>query len=184
MAPSVILFDEIDSIAPDRARVTHNFEAVLVSQLLSLMDGLVDRGQVIVVGTTNRPENVDPALKRPGRLDFQMEIGLPDEAGRLAILRIHAGRMPLTDAVDLEVIAKQTPNFAGADLAALCREAGLECVRELIDITAPTVDIDPAALAGLTVGPQHFSRALAKVTPTVDRHQPRDSRLRAVADRS
>lgn len=182
MAPSVILFDEIDSIAPDRATVSQNFEAVLVSQLLSLMDGLIDRGQVVVIGTTNRPDNVDPALKRPGRLDFQMEIGLPDEQGRLAILRIHGGRMPLTAGVDLEVIATRTPNFAGADIAALCREAGLECVRDLIDITSLTAELDPTAVAGLTVRPEHFERALAKVVPTVQRHQRLEARLRVLAD--
>ena len=163
-APAVVLIDEIDSIAPDRSRVSHNHEAVLVSQLLTLLDGLVDRGQVVVVATTNRPELVDPAVRRPGRLDLLLEIGLPDLAARRDILRIHTGRMPLDPGVDIPALASATEGFAGAHLSSLCREAGLECMREVIVLDAEgAFTVVPDALQALTVRPEHFARALAVV---------------------
>jgi transitional endoplasmic reticulum ATPase len=164
LQPSVVLIDEIDSIAPDRGRVSHNFEAVLVSQLLSLMDGLYDRGRVVVVATTNRPEHVDPALRRPGRFDLQMEIGLPDEAGREEILRIHTRAMPLLGDVDLRAVAADCDGMSGADLAALCREAGMECMRDVLEQTADgDLFIDPEIVPGLAVGAEHFRRALRQL---------------------
>lgn len=167
LQPSVVLVDEVDSIAPDRARVTHNFEAVLVSQLLTLLDGLQDRGRVVVIGTTNRPENVDPALRRPGRLGLALHIGLPDLAGRLEILRVHTRRMPLGDGVDLPALAVATPGYAGADLAAVCREAGLECMREVVDVTVEgEIRLDPVQVAALQIEPRHFARALEHIGPT------------------
>lgn len=190
LQPSVILIDEIDSIAPERARVTHNFEAVLVSQLLALMDGLFDRGRVVVVGTTNRPENVDSALLRPGRLDLLVEIGLPDRAGRAEILRIHTRRMPLAAGVDLDAIAAATEGYAGADLAALCREAGFACMRQVVRVGAEgEFCVDRAAVGTLEVRTEHFLQALERVGPRsplprrprqvrgMVRHRRRESRI-------
>lgn len=163
-APAVVLIDEVDAIAPDRARVQHNHEAVLVSQLLTLLDGLVDRGQVVVVATTNRPELVDRALRRPGRLDLLLEIGLPDLAARLEILRIHTDRMPLHPGVDIPALAAATEGFTGAHLSSLCREAGLECMRAVVILDAGGVfRLAPDALQALTVRPEHFTRALRVV---------------------
>ncbi len=163
-APTVILFDEIDSVAPNRDSVTHNFEAVAVSQLLSLMDGLVDRGQVVVVGTTNRPQSVDPALKRPGRLELQLEVGLPDEQGRRTIMGIHSQQMPLNPDVDMDYLAAHSEGFSGADLAALCREAGMYCLREQMTLglgEIPTLSDDQ--IASLTVRMEHFTMALEEL---------------------
>jgi transitional endoplasmic reticulum ATPase len=166
LQPSVVLIDEVDSIAPDRSRVTHNFEAVLVSQLLTLLDGLHDRGRVVVIGTTNRPENVDPALRRPGRLGLMLHVGLPDAGGRLEILRVHTRRMPLAADVDLEGLSERTTGFSGADLSALCREAGLECMREVVDVTADgDLRLDPTEVAALEVNARHFERALGSMRP-------------------
>lgn len=161
-APSVILFDEVDALTPDRDQVTLHYEAVAVSQLLSLMDGLVDRGNVIVVGTTNRPQSVDAALKRPGRLDLQLEVGFPDKAGREDILRIHTAGMPLRSDVDLVRLAELTPDFSGAELASLCRDAGLLCIREKITIGSQDLlpDLSDDEIALMTVGQEHFLQAL------------------------
>ena len=161
-APSVILFDEVDALTPNRDQVTLNYEAVAVSQLLSLMDGLVERGNVVVIGTTNRPQSVDAALKRPGRLDLHLEVGYPDLAGRRDILRIHTAAMPLADDVDLLRLAELTPDSSGADLASLCREAGLLCIREKITIsmTEGVPDITPEEILELTVRQEHFLQAL------------------------
>jgi transitional endoplasmic reticulum ATPase len=163
-APAVVLVDELDAIAPDRARVQHNHEAVLVSQLLTLLDGLVDRGQVVVVATTNRPELVDPAVRRPGRLDLLLEIGLPDQGARADILRIHTHRMPLGPTVDVEALAAATSGYSGAQLGALCREAGLECMRGVVGLDASGAFVLPdGALDRLEVTPEHFGRALAVI---------------------
>lgn len=170
-APTVILMDEIDAIAPDRATITQNFEAVLVSQLLTLMDGLIERGQVIVIGTTNRPDNVDPALRRPGRLDLLLEIGLPDEAGRQAILRIHTRNMPLADDVSLADLARMTGGFSGAMLSGLCREAGLACLREKVDVRILDDDERPACdPQQLTVTAAHFAGAIAEMKRAAKSH--------------
>ena len=122
-APSIIFIDEIDSIAPKREEVSGDVEKRVVSQLLTLMDGLTSRGKVVVIGATNRPDALDPALRRPGRFDREIEIGIPDKTGRSDILQIHTRGMPLTEDVDLESLSKVTHGFVGADLEAVCKEA-------------------------------------------------------------
>src|SRR5665647_3867096 len=122
-APAIIFIDEIDAIAPKRSEVTGEVERRVVAQLLSLMDGLEARGQVVVIAATNRPEGIDPALRRPGRFDREIEIGVPDAAGRLQILQVHTRGMPIADDVKLGDLARTTHGFVGADLAALSKEA-------------------------------------------------------------
>ncbi|TMI34483.1 AAA family ATPase, partial [Candidatus Bathyarchaeota archaeon] len=124
-APSIIFIDEIDSIAPKREEVTGEVEKRVVSQLLSVMDGLQSRGKVVVIGATNRINSIDPALRRPGRFDREIEIGVPDRDGRLEILQIHTRGMPLTEDVDLKRLAGVTHGFVGADLEALAKEAAI-----------------------------------------------------------
>jgi len=124
-APSIIFVDEIDAIAPKRAEVLGDVEKRVVAQLLALMDGMVSRGQVIVIGATNIPEMIDPALRRPGRFDREIALPVPNAEGRQAILRIHSRHMPLAPDVDLERLAQITHAFVGADLEALCKEAGM-----------------------------------------------------------
>lgn len=159
--PAVVLIDEVDAITPDRSRVQHNHEAVLVSQVLTLLDGLVDRGQVAVVATTNRPDLVDPAVRRPGRLDLLVEIGLPDEQARRDILRIHSARMPLAADVDLDALAAATSGFAGAHLGALCREAGMECMRGIVRLDAEDgFTLAEELVPQLMVSAAHFGAAL------------------------
>jgi len=132
MAPSVILLDEIDAIAPARDRSTHRHEVTLVSQLLTLMDGLYDRGQVVVIATTNRLESVDPALRRPGRFDYAIPMELPDTEGRKAIFERHLRRMAVSDEADTLWLAGVTAGMSGADIAKVCRQAGMICVKEAI----------------------------------------------------
>ncbi len=168
-APSVVLIDEIDAIAPDRGQVQHNHEAVLVSQLLTLMVGLADRGRVVVVGTTNRPERVDAAIRRPGRLDLCLEIGLPDLAAREEILRLQTGRMPLADDVDIHALAADTEGMAGAHLGALCREAGMTCMRQAVALDATEgFVLAPGVLDQLRVCGTHFDSALAVLRQSRD----------------
>ena len=147
-APSIIFIDEIDSIAPKRSQVTGEAEKRLVAQLLSLMDGLEPRQNLVVIAATNRPEAIDEALRRPGRFDREIVVGVPDEKGRREILGIHTRGMPLSAQVDLDELARQTYGFVGADLAALTREAALEAVRRIMprlnleDETIPTEILD------------------------------------------
>src|ERR671932_831875 len=124
-APAIILFDEIDSFASSRDMMSESFEATLVSQLLSLMDGMNDLGRVCVIATTNRLRALDPALKRPGRFDHEIEVGLPDAEARLHILGIHTREMPTDPDLNLQQIASLSGGYSGADLEALCREAAL-----------------------------------------------------------
>src|SRR4029078_2874155 len=124
-APSIIFIDEIDSIASKREEVSGDVEKRIVSQLLTLMDGVVARGKVVVIGATNRPNAIDPALRRPGRFDREIEIGIPDKEGRLEILQIHTRGMPLEKDVDLGIIANMSHGFFGADLQALAKEAAI-----------------------------------------------------------
>ena len=131
-APSIIFIDEIDSIAPKREEVTGEVERRVVSQLLSLMDGLESRGKVIVIAATNRPNAIDPALRRPGRFDREIEIKVPDKRGRLEILQIHSHNMPLESDVNQEKIAGITHGFVGADMEYLCKEAAMRCLRRLL----------------------------------------------------
>lgn len=143
-SPSIIFIDEIDSIAPKRSEVQGEEERRIVAQLLSLMDGLNARGKVVVIGATNRPNSIDEALRRPGRFDREIEIGVPDRHGRLEILQIHTRGMPLDKDVDLGLIADKTHGYVGADLAALCREAAMAALRRVLpevnveDETIPT----------------------------------------------
>ncbi|GLT65041.1 hypothetical protein SLA2020_374940, partial [Shorea laevis] len=166
-APSIIFIDEIDSIAPKREKTNDGDERRIVSQLLTLMDGLKPRPDVIVIGATNRPNSIDPALRRFGRFDREIDIGVPDEVGRLEILRIHTRKMKLSDNVDLERIAKDTHGYVGADLAALCTEAALQCIREkmnLIDLGDKSIDAE--ILNSMAVTNEHFQTALATSNPS------------------
>src|ERR687893_1063197 len=131
-APSIIFIDEIDSIAPKRGQVTGEAEKRLVAQLLSLMDGLEPRQNLVVIAATNRPEALDEALRRPGRFDREIVVGVPDENGRREILGIHTRGMPLDGGVDLNGLSRRTYGFVGADLAALTREAAIEAVRRIM----------------------------------------------------
>ena len=136
-APSIIFLDEIDALAPKRAQVVGDVEKRVVAQLLALMDGLVERGEVVVIGATNMPELVDPALRRPGRFDREITIGAPDRGARCQILGIHARRMPVGPDVNLEQIAEITHGYVGADLEVLCKEAGMVALRRLIPRIRP-----------------------------------------------
>ncbi len=169
-APSIVFLDELDAIAPKRENVQGEVEKRVVAQLLALMDGLKDRGQIIVIGATNLPNVLDPALRRPGRFDREIGIGIPDRNGRLAILEIHTRGMPLADDVDLSHLADITHGFVGADLEALCREAAMITLREII----PNIDFAQAAipyeqLAKLTVRQDDFIAAMADIEPSAIR---------------
>jgi len=137
-APSIIFIDEIDSIAPKRDEVTAETERRIVAQLLALMDGLEGRGKVVVIGATNRPNALDHAIRRPGRFDREIEIGIPDRVGRLEILQIHTKGMPLADDVDMDKLSSLTHGYVGADLAALAREAAMRALRKVL----PSIDLD------------------------------------------
>jgi transitional endoplasmic reticulum ATPase len=166
-APSIIFIDELDSIAPNRNEVTGEVERRVVAQLLALMDGLKGRGEVIVIGATNRPEAIDPALRRPGRFDREIEIGVPDREGRKEILLIHTRNMPLADDVDLDRLADITHGFVGADLAALVREAAMAALRRVlpkIDLDAESVPLE--VLEELKVTMNDFMEALKIVQPS------------------
>jgi transitional endoplasmic reticulum ATPase len=169
-APSIIFIDEIDSIAPKRSQVTGEAEKRLVAQLLSLMDGLEPRQNLVVIAATNRPEAIDEALRRPGRFDREIVVGVPDEKGRREILGIHTRGMPLSAEVDLDELARQTYGFVGADLAALTREAALEAVRRIM----PRLNLEDEAipteiLDALSVEPHDFINALKRVQPSAMR---------------
>jgi transitional endoplasmic reticulum ATPase len=166
-APSIIFIDELDSIAPKRAEVTGEVERRVVAQLLALMDGLAGRGQVIVIGATNRVDDVDEALRRPGRFDREIEIGVPDRQGRLEILQIHTRAMPLEEELDLQRLASVTHGFVGADLAALAREAAMEALRRALPHVDPdTGDIPPDVLHDLFVTQNDFDIALSGISPS------------------
>ncbi|MHA2424968.1 MAG: CDC48 family AAA ATPase [Candidatus Thorarchaeota archaeon] len=166
-SPSIIFIDELDSIAPKRADVTGEVERRVVAQLLALMDGLEGRGQVIVIGATNRVDDVDEALRRPGRFDREIEIGVPDKTGRLEVLQIHTRAMPLADEVDLTKLAAITHGFVGADLASLAREAAMQALRRALPHVDPeSGDIPPDVLNNLFVGQGDFELAMAEVSPS------------------
>ncbi len=166
-APSIIFIDEIDSIAPKRSEVTGEVERRVVAQLLALMDGLAGRGQVIVIGATNRPDDLDEALRRPGRFDREIEIGVPDKKGRLEILEIHTRSMPLADDVNLESLAARTHGFVGADLAALAREAAMHALRRALPHVDPvTGEIPSDVLNQLFVTQEDFESAVSEVSPS------------------
>ena len=169
-APSIVFLDEIDAIAPKREAVQGEVEKRVVAQLLALMDGLKSRGQVIVIGATNIPGSIDTALRRPGRFDREIVISVPDKVGRSHILQIHTRGMPLADNVDLERLAAITHGFVGADLAALCREAAMSCLRKVlpaIDFTQATLPYEE--LLQLEVTMDHFLEALNEIEPSAIR---------------
>jgi len=166
-APAIIFIDEIDSIAPKRDKTNGEVERRIVSQMLTLMDGLKARANVVVIGATNRPNSIDPALRRFGRFDREIDIGVPDENGRLEIFRIHTRNMKLDEDVDPESIARETHGFVGADMAALCTEAAMQCIREkmdLIDIEEETIDAE--LLDAMAVSQDHFQFALGTSNPS------------------
>ncbi|MBS7609910.1 CDC48 family AAA ATPase [Candidatus Bathyarchaeota archaeon] len=169
-APSIVFIDEIDSIAPKREEVTGEVEKRVVSQLLALMDGLQSRGKVVVIGATNRPNALDPALRRPGRFDREIEIGIPDRNGRLEILQIHTRNMPLAKDVDLGKLADVTHGFVGADLEALCKEAAMRALRRIlpkINLEAESIPAD--VLDKIIVTMDDFLEALKEVEPSAMR---------------
>src|ERR687884_951160 len=168
-APSIIFIDEIDSIAPKREEVSGDVEKRVVSQLLTLMDGLKSRGKLVVIGATNRPNAIDPALRRPGRFDREIEIGIPDEQGRYDILQIHTRGMPLTD-VNLESIAKVTHGFVGADLEALSKEAAMRSLRRVLpEINMEQNKIPVEVLNKIKITNEDFQNALKDVQPSAMR---------------
>jgi transitional endoplasmic reticulum ATPase len=169
-APSIIFIDELDSIAPKREEVTGEVEKRVVSQLLALMDGLQSRGKVVVIGATNRPNALDPALRRPGRFDREIEIGVPNKDGRLQVLQIHTRGMPLADDVDLKRLANVTHGFVGADLEALTKEAALHALRKIlpeIDFEAESVPAE--ILNKIIVDMNDFQESLKEIEPSAMR---------------
>jgi transitional endoplasmic reticulum ATPase len=169
-APAIIFIDEIDAVAPKRADVAGEVEKRVVAQLLGLMDGFVSRGQVIVLGATNIPELLDPALRRPGRFDREIEIGVPNTAGRLQILEIHTRAMPLAPDVALPEIAERTHGYVGADLEALCQEVGMLALRRYMSTAAISADgTPPAELDSLRVSRADFVAGLNEVEPSAAR---------------
>jgi len=169
-APSIIFIDEIDSIAPKRGQATGETEKRLVAQLLTLMDGLEPRQNTVIIAATNRPEALDEALRRPGRFDREIVIGVPDERGRREILGIHTRGMPLGDKVDLDQLSRQTYGFVGADLAALAREAAIEAVRRIMPrLNLEDKTIPPEVLDTLCVTREDFQEALKRVQPSAMR---------------
>ena len=170
-APSIIFVDEIDSIAPKREEVTGEVERRVVSQMLSLMDGLEARGKVIVISATNRPNAIDPALRRPGRFDREIEIKVPDKKGRHEILQIHTRNMPLMsegdNIVDIMKISAVSHGYVGADLEYLCKEAAMKCLRRLLpELNLEEEKIPPETLDKLIVISEDFTKALREITPS------------------
>ncbi|MEM0301482.1 CDC48 family AAA ATPase, partial [Saccharolobus sp.] len=169
-APAIIFIDEIDAIAPKREEVTGEVEKRVVAQLLTLMDGIKGRGKVIVIGATNRPDAVDPALRRPGRFDREIEIRPPDAKARKEILQVHTRNMPLAEDVDLDKISEQTHGYTGADLAALAREAAMNALRRFINerkINLEQEQIPVDVLKELKVTMQDFIDAMKFIQPTL-----------------
>ncbi|MFX0108879.1 MAG: CDC48 family AAA ATPase, partial [Candidatus Hodarchaeota archaeon] len=169
-SPSIIFVDELDAIAPKREEVTGEVERRVVAQLLALMDGLSGRGNVIVIGATNRPGALDPALRRPGRFDREIEIGVPDKHGRHEILQIHTRGMPLSEGVDLKKLSDMTHGYTGADLAALCRETAMKALRRYLpQINLEDERIPPSVLEKMEVLMEDFLNAYKEITPTAMR---------------
>ncbi|MEK0346238.1 MAG: CDC48 family AAA ATPase, partial [Nitrosopumilus sp.] len=166
-SPSIIFIDEIDSIAPKRDEVTGDVEKRIVSQLLTLMDGMKPRGKVVVIAATNRPDSIDPALRRPGRFDREIEIGIPDDKGRFDILSIHTRGMPIDKKVDLKQISKTTHGFVGADLEVLSKEAAMRSLRRIL----PEIDLDEDKISSeilqkIQITSEDFRDALKEVRPS------------------
>jgi transitional endoplasmic reticulum ATPase len=169
-SPSIIFIDEIDAIAPKREEAFGDVEKRVVAQLLALMDGMSDRGQVIVLGATNRPESLDPALRRPGRFDREIEIGVPNAEGRLEILQIHTRGMPLSDDIDLQDLASELHGYTGADIKALCREAAMKALRRYLpEIDLEGDKISPEILEGMVIINRDFKEGMKEIVPTAMR---------------
>ena len=169
-SPSMIFIDEIDAIAPKREEVYGDVEKRVVAQLLALMDGLNDRGNVIVLGATNRPDSVDPALRRPGRFDREFEISVPNEDGRLEILLIHTRGMPLSEDIDLKDLASELHGYTGADIKSLCREAAMKSIRRYLpEIDLETEKIPSEVLQSMQIKLIDFYDAMHEVIPTAMR---------------
>src|SRR5437899_8013039 len=169
-SPSIIFIDEIDSIAPKREEVTGEVERRVVSQLLSLMDGLEARGKIIVIAATNRPNAIDPALRRPGRFDREIEIRVPNKRGRYEILQIHTRHMPLEQDVDLEKLASVSHGFVGADLEYLCKQAAMKTLRRMLpELKLEEERLSPETLDNLIVTGEDFENSLKDITPSAMR---------------
>ncbi|MBI1871258.1 MAG: CDC48 family AAA ATPase [Chlamydiae bacterium] len=169
-APAIVFIDEIDSVAPKRANVQGEVEKRIVATLLSLLDGLKSRGELIVIGATNMPDLLDPALRRPGRFDREITIGIPDRNGRLKILEIHTRGMPLAEDVSLERIADITHGYVGADLEALAREAAMSCLRQVLEKRGMSIeDLPFEVIESMEVTQEHFMQALNEVEPSAIR---------------
>ena len=169
-SPSIIFIDEIDAIAPKREEAYGDVEKRVVAQLLALMDGLNDRGNVIVLGATNRPDSVDPALRRPGRFDREFEISVPNEDGRLEILFIHTRGMPVAEDVDLKDLASELHGYTGADIKSLCREAAMKSIRRYLpEIDLETEKIPSEVLQSMQIKLIDFYDAMQEVIPTAMR---------------
>ena len=165
-APSIVFIDEIDAIAPKREEVSGEVERRVVAQLLTLMDGLKTRGQVVVIGATNRPDALDPAIRRGGRFDREIEIGVPDKDGRQEVLQIHTRGMPLDEKVDLEEIAETTHGFVGADLETLCKEAAMRVLRRVLPDIKPEEEIPQEILQEMIIKKSDFREALREIQPS------------------
>ncbi|MCW3976150.1 MAG: CDC48 family AAA ATPase [Candidatus Bathyarchaeota archaeon] len=169
-APSIIFIDEMDAIAPKREEVTGEVERRVVAQLLSLMDGIGARGNIIVIGATNRPNAIDPALRRPGRFDREIEIGVPDKKGRRETMQIHTRNMPLATDFDLKKLSEITHGYTGADIAALCRESAMKALRRYIpEINLEEERVPPHILDKMEVIMEDFRQAYREITPTAMR---------------
>jgi transitional endoplasmic reticulum ATPase len=169
-SPSIIFIDEIDAIAPKREEAFGDVEKRVVAQLLALMDGMSDRGQVIVLGATNRPESLDPALRRPGRFDREIEIGVPNVEGRLEILQIHTRGMPLSEEMNLQELASELHGYTGADIKALCREAAMKALRRYLpEIDLEGDKISPEILESMVISTRDFREGMKEIIPTAMR---------------
>ncbi len=169
-APSIIFIDEIDAIAPKREEAFGDVEKRVVAQLLALMDGMSDRGQVIVLGATNRSESLDPALRRPGRFDREIEIDVPNVEGRLEILQIHTRGMPLSEDIDLQELAARLHGYTGADIKALCREAAMKALRRCLpEIELEGERISPEILESMVITDGDFKEGMKEIIPTAMR---------------
>jgi transitional endoplasmic reticulum ATPase len=166
-SPSIVFIDELDAIAPKREEVTGEVERRVVAQLLALMDGLEARGNIIVIGASNRVNAIDPALRRPGRFDREIELGVPDKGGRLEILQIHTRGMPLAKGIELKDLSAITHGYTGADIAALCREAAMKALRRYLpEINLEEQHIPPELLEHMEVIADDFMMAFREITPT------------------
>jgi transitional endoplasmic reticulum ATPase len=169
-SPSIIFIDEIDAIAPKREEAFGDVEKRVVAQLLALMDGMSDRGQVIVLGATNRPESLDPALRRPGRFDREIEIGVPNGEGRLEILQIHTRGMPLAEDINLQELSSELHGYTGADIKSLCREAAMKALRRYLpEIDLEGEKISPEMLETMVITTRDFREGMKEVVPTAMR---------------